>query len=265
MKHTSAEILAYAHTLVHSKWREKNSPGPFCALFVRHVFQHCGINLPVARQPSDWQFSRSLPQGEGFANSLAGSEIGEKIPTVDLLQPGDIVLWRGTIPTISSQLISHVGIYAGHGKAYDRGSDGVEFRSINTFAHFVEGRRPSALQGSGAAGAVQANPSKVSKIAFEHGKLSCKLHGHAVTSMILGANGHGNVLVNDRISHAASFLVEMQGQDGRWHKGYSHDGRCTLIGMSSVRCAVKNGALEVHIDKTTEVKPRSLVITLVEK
>ena len=114
-------------------------------------------------------------------------------------------------------------------------------------------------------GAAQANPSKVSKIAYEHGKLSAKLHGHAVTSMILGASGHGNVLVVDRISHAVSFLVEMQGQDGRWYKGYSHDGRRTLTGMSSIRCAVKNGARELHIDKTAEVKPRSLVITLVEK
>ncbi len=149
-----------------------------------------------------------MPHGEGFANSLSGSEIGEKIPTVDLLQPGDIVLWRGTIPNISSHLISRVGIYASHGKGYDRGSDGVEFRPINTFAHFVEGRRPSALQGSGAAGAVQTNPGKLSKIAFEHDKLSCKLHDHAVTSTILGAQRHGNVLLNDRISHATSFLVE---------------------------------------------------------
>ena len=263
---SSSKIVDFAKTMDHTAWRDPKSDGPYCALFVRHIFRHCGIDLPEAKQPSDWEYSKHLPQGPTYANSLAGNEIGQKISSKADLRAGDLMFWRYTDPQFSTPVISHVGIYAGNHHIVDRGTSGVHYRPMSTFQNFVEGRRPRSLALAQSGGdEAHAPPHKVSKITLVHGHVSAKLHGSAVSSMILGANSYGSILVNDQKSHGASFLVEMQDDHGTWFKGYSHDGRCTLVGMNSIRCNLTKGALSVHLNVTQSIKPRSLVITVVEK
>jgi hypothetical protein len=262
---SSSKIVDFAKTLDHSWWTDPKSPGPYCALFVRHVFRQCGINLPVARRPSDWADSRHLPQGAAFANSLAGDEIGVKISSKSQLQPGDLVFWRQTYPEFArSPVITHVGIYAGNDKVVDRGSSGVHYRSIDTFSNFVEGRRPRGIGASGGADVANAPPNKVSKIELVNGRVSAKVRGAPVSTARFGADSSGAVLINGQATHASSFLIEMQDQNGHWYKGYLHDKRCNFIGMNKIYCTIANGSLSIEIDTSMGIKPRSIVMTIVE-
>ncbi len=262
---SSSKIVDYAKSFDHSAWRDPASPGPFCALFVRHVFRHCGFNLPVASKPSDWADSKHMSQGAAFANSLAGDEIGLKITSKYQLRPGDLVFWRQTYAEYAnSPVITHVGIYAGNHQVVDRGSSGVHFRSIDTFPNFVEGRRPRCISAVGGEDIDHAPPNKVSKIELVHGRVSAKVRGTPVSAVRLGADSTGAIMINGQLTHASSFLIEMQDQNGRWYKGYLHDRRCNFIGMNKINCTVSNGGLSVEIDTSTGIKARSIVMTIVE-
>lgn len=134
-------VVQRAREHVRQPWRDKG-PGPFCASFVRQVFLEAGVKLGVANKPSDHALTRRLPQGPSYANSLAGDEIGIKVPSEAHLAAGDLVFWSGTDPKYPPGVITHVGIYVGGGKVVDRGDARVEERPMSTFRHFVEGRRP---------------------------------------------------------------------------------------------------------------------------
>lgn len=262
---TSSKIVEYAKLMDRSAWRDPSSSGPYCALFVRHVFRRCGVELPVATRPSDWADSKHMPQGAAFANSLAGDEIGIKILSKSQLQPADLVFWRQTYAEFAgSPVITHVGIYAGDNHVVDRGSSGVHYRSIDTFTNFVEGRRPRCVDAAGGADIAHAPPNKISKIELVNGRVSVKVRGTPVSTAKLGADSTGAILINGQHSHSASFLIEMQDQNGRWYKGYKHDRRCSFIGMNKLTCSVVNGALSIEIDTSMGIKARSIVMTLVE-
>ena len=262
---TSSKIVEYAKTLDRSAWSDPSSPGPFCALFVRHVFRHCGANLAEAKKPSDWADSKNMPQGAGYANSLAGDEIGVKIATKLQLRAGDLVFWRKTFSKFAnSPVITHVGIYAGNNHIVDRGDSGVHVRSMDTFPHFVEGRRPRCIDTAGGPDVAHAQPNKVSKIELVNGRVSAKVRGVSLSAAKLGADSTGAILINGQRVRAASFLIEMQDQNGQWHKGYCHDHRCNFIGMNKISCTVANGALSVEIDTDIGIRARSIVMTLVE-
>ena len=261
----SSKIVEYAKILDRTAWRDPSSRGPYCALFVRHVFRHCGVHLPVARKPSDWSDSKHMPQGAAFANSLAGDEIGTKIAMKSQLRPGDLVFWRQTYAEFAhSPVITHVGIYAGNNQVVDRGSSGVHYRSIETFSNFVEGRRPRCIDTAGGADIGHAPPNKVSKIELHNGRVSVKLRGAPVNAAKFGADSTGAIMINGQSARAASFLIELQDQNGGWYKGYSHDHRCKFMGMHKIYCTVANGALSIELDTATGIKARSVVMTLVE-
>lgn len=262
---SSSKIVEYAKTMDHSSWMDPTSKGPYCALFVRHVFRHCGVDLPVAKKPSDWEYSKNMPQGASLANSLAGNEIGARLASKSDLRAGDLVFWRKTYAEFAnSPVITHVGIYAGDNKIVDRGTSGVHYRSIDTFHDFVEGRRPRCIEGAGGADIAHAPPNKVSKIELVNARVSAKVRGAPVSTAKLGADSTGAIIINGQRGHAASFLIEMQDQNGRWYKGYNHDKRCNFIGMNKIYCTVANGALSIEIDTSTGIKARSIVMTLVE-
>jgi len=262
---SSSRIVEYAKTMDRSVWQDPRSPGPYCALFVRHVFLHCGVDLPVASKPSDWADSKNMPQGAAFANSLAGDEIGAKVITKSQLRPGDLIFWRKTFAKFAnSPVITHVGIYAGDNKVVDRGDSGVHYRTMDTFPDFVEGRRPRCIDVAGGAQSAHAPPGKVSKIELLNGRVSAKVRGAPVSSAKLAADSTGTMLINGQRSRASSFLIEMQDQNGRWYKGYNHDHRCNFIGMHKLICTVAKGAVSVEIDTAMGIKPRSIVMTLVE-
>ena len=133
-------VIAKALAYVPKAWRAPHA-GPYCASFVRQVFADAGIRLGVANKPSDSQFTRGLPQGETYANSLAGDEIGTRITSKLRLAPGDIVFWELTDKKFGRGVISHVGIYVGEDMIIDRGEQNVQKRSLKTYTHFVEARR----------------------------------------------------------------------------------------------------------------------------
>ncbi len=262
---SSSKIVDYAKTFDHGSWVDPSSPGPYCALFVRHVFRQCGANLPVASKPSDWADSKHMPQGAAFANSLAGDEIGPKIASKSMLRPGDLVFWRQTDPEFAhSPVITHVGIYAGDKKVVDRGSSGVHHRSIDTFSNFVEGRRPRCLDAAGGADVASAPPHKVSKIELVRGRVSAKVRGTPVRVLSLGADSTGAVMMNGQRVPASSFLIEMQDQNGHWYKGYMHDKRCNFMRMNKIVCSTVNSGVSIEIDTAVGIKAQSIVMTVVE-
>jgi NlpC/P60 family len=262
---SSSKVVDFAKTFDHSSWVDPSSPGPYCALFVRHVFRQCGANLAVASKPSDWADSRHMAQGAAFANSLAGDEIGPKITSKSMLQPGDLVFWRKTYAEFAhSPVITHVGIYAGNGKVVDRGSSGVHYRSIDTFSDFVEGRRPRCFDAARGADIAGASPHKVSKIELIKGNVSAKVRGAPARVLRLAADSTGAVMINGQRVHASSFLIEMQDQNGHWYKGYLHDKRCNFIRMNKIICDMVMGAVSVEIDTGMGIKPHSIVMTVVE-
>jgi cell wall-associated NlpC family hydrolase len=133
-------VISKAQSYVPQVWRGQHA-GPYCASFVRRVFADAGIRLGVAAKPTDAQFTRGLPQGETYANSLAGDEIGQRIRSQSNLAPGDLMFWELTNNKFGRGVISHVGIYVGEGMIIDRGDQSVQRRPLSTFSHFVEARR----------------------------------------------------------------------------------------------------------------------------
>lgn len=113
-----------------------------CCYFVRHIFSLGGKELPTTKNPSDNFF----PTDEGYANSLAGDEIGIKIGRISDLIEGDIIFFKNTYGEWPPGTITHVAIYIGDGEFIHRStsSEPVEIKSLRDEwwkEKFVEGRR----------------------------------------------------------------------------------------------------------------------------
>lgn len=113
-----------------------------CCYFVRAVFEEAGIDLGVTKKPSD----NYLPTGEGYANSLSGDDIGEKIVKEKDLLPGDLVFFKNTYGDYSGGVITHVGIYIGNGFMVHRSTSSKPVQKVllseyYSGAKFKEGRR----------------------------------------------------------------------------------------------------------------------------
>lgn len=146
-----------------------------CAYFVREVFKEAGITLPVVANPDD-----GMSTGEGYADGLAGDEVGPRVEKAQL-QPGDIVLFFNTYGDFPPSTITHVGVYVGDGQMVDRptASEPVKERSIDLFT-FGEGRRPSVF------GAQAARQIKV----FAHdGKMQVAVDGQLQPARAITVNG----------------------------------------------------------------------------
>ncbi len=111
-----------------------------CMNFVRQVLKEAGYNPGVTSKPSD---GITEPMGTGYANSLAGNDIGLLIKEIDQLQCGDIVFFRNTYGDWPEGTITHVGIYLGNGFFIHRPtySKPVQKTSFISYGHFKEGRR----------------------------------------------------------------------------------------------------------------------------
>jgi hypothetical protein len=119
-----------------------------CARFVRHCFADAGYALPETSHPSDLEICRAngYPLGTYFANSLAGDEIGRKLPIVEAV-PGDILLFtnKGASSSFAAGTITHVGICVGDGLMIDHGETGMHRRDYRDWpgeANWAEARRP---------------------------------------------------------------------------------------------------------------------------
>jgi cell wall-associated NlpC family hydrolase len=142
MKNSSiaSKIISIAFALVG----EDFNPGlnEQCCYFVRKVFSLAGKELGVTTDPSD----KTFPTDEGYANSLAGDDIGCKIDKISDLLPGDLVFFKNTYGNWPDGTITHVGIYCGNGEFIHRSttSQPVEVQALDTYhdgTKFVEGRR----------------------------------------------------------------------------------------------------------------------------
>lgn len=84
-----------------------------CAYSVRDIMKSAGVNLPVTSKPWD----NEHPTGEGFANGLAGPEVGRKLKPDEKPQVGDLVFFTGTPDNrYGAHVITHVGVVVGHDK-----------------------------------------------------------------------------------------------------------------------------------------------------
>ncbi|HEY9909628.1 MAG TPA: NlpC/P60 family protein, partial [Thermosynechococcaceae cyanobacterium] len=109
-----------------------------CAMFVRQVLKDAGANAGVTQKAID-----GLGSGEALANSFFGEDVGQIIPDIASLQPGDLIAFGGTYGGYPKTTITHVAVYVGNGEMVDRGTTDrdVTRRSITTFPHFVAGVR----------------------------------------------------------------------------------------------------------------------------
>ncbi len=118
-----------------------------CANFVRSVFRDVGYELPQAAHPDDLVVNPGEDLAPSYADSLAGDEIGPKIPR-DQVQGGDLVLFANTYGGYPEGTITHVGIATDHDYMVDRSTSAhpVLERPIGTFwgeaGSFAEARRP---------------------------------------------------------------------------------------------------------------------------
>lgn len=113
-----------------------------CCYFVRNIFSLAGMELGVTEKPSDNFF----PTGEGYANSLAGDDIGKKINKISELQEGDLIFFKNTYGNWPDGTITHIGIYSGNEEFIHRSTNYhlVEVQSMKTYHNgtkFLEGRR----------------------------------------------------------------------------------------------------------------------------
>lgn len=144
-----------------TSWAGKNihtipgSPHDTCAFFVRHVFRNAlhkagemrvAINRPYYKESG----VRSLPTNENMADSLAGDEVGMKVPAMQM-QPGDILLFKDTYYKPSEfpiGSITHVGICVGENGLMADSSGGlchVRSHSQTFPGKLVEVRRPKCF------------------------------------------------------------------------------------------------------------------------
>lgn len=108
-------------------WVSRNfKPGEVaqCANFIRHLEPL----LPETHKPYD----KVYPLSPGYANSLCGPEIGEKVRDP---QPGDLVFFTNTYGTFGANTITHVGLMVNANEMIDRSTADapVRQRGINTF------------------------------------------------------------------------------------------------------------------------------------
>ncbi len=128
-------LTSAAKTVVANaaKWKGKQfNPGELaqCAVFVRHVLEASGINIPVTSKP--WDDNTGGHNGPAMARSFFGNDIGDRIPST-AIQPGDLVAFTGTYGEWKgTEAITHVGIAVSPTMMIDRptANSPVKYRAI---------------------------------------------------------------------------------------------------------------------------------------
>lgn len=132
------EIVKHAFDFVGKEFRPGQTEQ--CCNFVREILQRVGCNVGTTSHPSDG----THPVYPGYANSLAGDDIGAEISFADLLQ-GDIIFFKNTYGDWPEGTITHIGIFVGDNSFIHRSTSlrPVEHVEISDYwrKKFVEGRR----------------------------------------------------------------------------------------------------------------------------
>ena len=91
--------------------------------------------------------------GPRLAASFAGTDLGTHIMNKSQLKPGDILLYRDTVPGFTPGAVTHVGVYAGDGDQYDHNDrKGFHKRSLAgvlTWAKWGGGIRLKGMPSAG--------------------------------------------------------------------------------------------------------------------
>lgn len=241
-----------------------------CANFVRACFRDAGYILPETRSPSDLAICQrnGYPLGPGYANSLAGNEIGRKLP-VDQAQPGDIVLFLnlGASSSFAQGSITHVGICVGDNMMIDHGESGMHKRNFRDWpgsANFAEARRPKLFDVTR------------TRIQLKDGKLTQFLHNAAASKI--------DILVNLSTSPGGGLQVLVDGLPVKHYKAvwlrlselatgkmyllaYQHGHTSASVNgtnISALKCQMSSsaGALHVRVNDK-EVRSHDAAIEIV--
>ena len=146
-----SQVITIANQLVGVYWREGQTCQ--CANFVRYLFEKAGVDIGMAKRPTDYNLLDGAPVGASYADSFAGDDVGNKIARKDV-QAGDIVMFRNTYGTFKSGVITHVGIMVDSNSFVHRptASKPVEKASLANWDDcLAEIRRPLAFYGEGKA------------------------------------------------------------------------------------------------------------------
>ena len=246
---TGEELVRRAkQRYAHRPWfGHGGSPKEQSANWVRQVFRDCGLTLPVSTHPSDFHL---LPKGEDIGpshpDSLASGETGPAIKRSGL-KPGDLVFFASTVAGAPPGVVTHVGIYVGHGMMLDRGDfqNLVNIRSLDAYRHFVEGRRPKVLR--------SGDGLLRTAIDLLAGKTMAKLNGEATEDLVLSASSDGQVHVNNHPAPPSLLTVEINAGIG-WHKGYMSRGNCRFVDMESCEVVFHGGVVHTQVDGY-EIRP----------
>ena len=181
-----------------------------CAAFVRAVFAQADVPIGVASRPSDWRQTAGLPQGPDLANSFAGDDVGELVPRLEQLAPGDVVMFRDTYGYFPAGTITHVGIYVGGGEFVHRPTAArpVEEAALAGYWAdvFAEGRRVPGVS-AGPAGDVERL-----KVFAHGGKVRAFHSGREVDATkvkLFVHSGKLGVVVNDQTVQATSLTLDL--------------------------------------------------------
>ncbi|MGJ5817399.1 C40 family peptidase [Paludibaculum fermentans] len=234
-----------------------------CCEFVRHVFGQAGIKLPVVKFPSDYALlvHDGLSTGAGYADSLAGDEVGPKVKLSEA-QAGDIILYKDTYNDGWSQgIITHVGIYMGDEKMIDRPTmDGtVLHRSVYTSTGSIaELRRPRQF----------ADPTTYIKL--EAGVVKAAIKGKAVYSLEMGLSYLGVVtaMVNGAPRAPKSVTIQVVDSQTKQHHYFLYaEGKAKAVvnGLPvrtlTCRAKLEGGAIHLWMNGK-EIRSKRLVFEI---
>ncbi len=244
-----------------------------CAIFVRKVFREARVPVASSKCPTDFAILRrlGLPLAPEFADSFAGSDVGQKVD-LQSARAGDIILYRGTDPKYPPMTITHVGIYAGGHKMIDCGGGGVIHHRAIWPSSLAEIRRPNAYGGGG--------QHRRWRITYQGGRASASLDGQALGQLELGIFGETFRVNKAKLKVVAAKFEILQGGGTTgggssysvyFHHGkigYRWNGRETPVyderhhKVFQIDVRFQAGGLHVWIERQ-EVKPSSVDVEVV--
>ncbi len=234
-----------------------------CCEFVRHVFSQAGIKLPVVKFPSDYPLlvHDGLSTGAGYADSLAGDEVGPKVKLAEA-QAGDIILYKDTYNDGWSQgIITHVGIYVGDEKMIDRPTMNgtVLHRSVYTSTGSIaELRRPRQF----------SDPSTYIKL--DAGVVKAAIKGKPVYALEMGLTYSGGVTatIDGAPRLPKSVTLQVVDSQTKQHHYFIYAGgkaKAVLNGLPvrTLSCKAKLGGGAIHLWLNgKEIRSKKLVFEI---
>lgn len=244
-----------------SFWDAGYGASPFCASFVRYIYEKALGELgrlPLVSRPPHYQtLGLTYPVGVWFADSMAGDEVGPSV-ALSLVQPGDLLFFVNTYPGWAEGTITHIGIALDSlGLMADAGGGGIIYvrDHLATFPGlFIEARRPRCLGNVPKRTLIELTPT--GPHALWHGE---KVFTQEMT--VTFALGSLVVTVNDKPiqrKHITA-LIDIPGKKG-FAKLFAHDGKVAAYkngkaaALLSIKARLDNGALHVWVDDK-EIKP----------